>query len=106
TSTGYIRDAIAGNNLTHSVKGIDPVAAKIAAGKYWPTPTTNGLANNFFASVPASAQSDEYSIRVDHNISDASRIYARYSHKSEQQNNSPAFFRDSNPGEPGVIATN
>jgi hypothetical protein len=106
TSTGYIRDAIAGNNLSHSVKGIDPVAAKIAAGKYWPTPTTNGLANNFFASVPASAQSDEYSIRVDHNISDLSRIYARYSHKSEQKTNSPNFFGDSDPGGPGVYNPN
>jgi hypothetical protein len=106
TSTGYIRDPIAGNNLTHSVKGIDPVAAKIAAGKYWPTPTTSGLANNFFASVPASAQSDEYMIRVDHNFSDVSRIYARYAHKSEQKTNSPNFFGDSNPGGPGVYNPN
>ena len=106
TSSGYIRDAIPGNKLSNSVKGIDSVAAKIAAGKYWPTPTTNGLANNFFASVPASAQSDEYSIRVDHNFTDASRIYARYSHKSEQKTNSPNFFGDSNPGGPGVYNPN
>jgi hypothetical protein len=106
TSTGYIRDAIPGNTLNHSVKGIDPVAAKIAAGKYWPTPTGTGLANNFFASVPASAQSDEYSIRVDHNFSDASRVYVRYSHKSEQKTNSPNFFGDSNPGGPGVYNPN
>jgi Carboxypeptidase regulatory-like domain/TonB dependent receptor len=105
-ATGYIRDPIAGNNLSHSLKGIDPVAAKILAGKYWPTPTTSGLANNFFASVPASAQSDEYSIRVDHNFSDLSRIYARYSHKSEQKTNSPDFFGDSNPGGPGVYNPN
>src|SRR6202035_4967731 len=32
--------------------------------------------------------------------------YARYSHKSEQKTNSPAFFGDSNPGGPGVIAPN
>ena len=106
TSTGYIRDAIPGNKLSNSIKGIDPVAAKIAAGKYWPAATTGGLANNFFASVPASAQSDEYSIRVDHNLSDVSRIYARYSHKSEQKTNSPNFFGDSNPGGPGVVAPN
>ncbi len=103
TSTGYIRDPIAGNNLAGR---IDPVAAKIAAGKYWPAPTNGGLANNFFASVPASAQSDEYSIRVDHNISDLSRIFARYSHKSEQKINSPNFFGDSNPGGPGVSNPN
>jgi Carboxypeptidase regulatory-like domain/TonB dependent receptor-like, beta-barrel len=106
TSSGYIRDAIPGNTLNHSVKGIDPVAAKISAGKYWPAPTNSGLANNFFASVPATAQSDEYSIRVDHNFSDASRMYARYSHKSEQKTNSPNFFGDSNPGGPGVYNPN
>jgi hypothetical protein len=105
-STGYIRDPIAGNKLSNSAKGIDSVAAKIVAGKYWPTPTSNGLANNFFASVPATAQSDEYSIRVDHNLSDASRIYARYSHKSEQKTNSPNFFGDSNPAGPGVYNPN
>ena len=106
TSSGYIRDAIPGNTLNHSVKGIDPVAAKISAGKYWPAPTTGGLANNYFASVAASAQSDEYSIRVDHNFSDASRMYARYSHKSEQKTNSPNFFGDSDPGGPGVYNPN
>jgi hypothetical protein len=106
TSSGYIRDAIPGNTLNHSVKGIDPVAAKISAGKYWPAPTNSGLTNNFFASVPATAQSDEYSIRVDHNFSDASRMYARYSHKSEQKTNSPNFFGDSNPAGPGVYNPN
>jgi Carboxypeptidase regulatory-like domain/TonB dependent receptor len=106
TSSGYIRDAIPGNTLNHSVKGIDPVAAKISAGKYWPAPTNSGLANNFFASVPATAQSDEYSIRVDHNFSDVSRMYARYSHKSEQKTNSPNFFGDSNPAGPGVYNPN
>jgi len=104
--TGYIRDAIAGNKLSNSIKGIDPVAAKIAAGKYWPTPTNSALINNFTASVPASAQSDEFSIRVDHNISDLTRIFTRYSHKSEQKTNSPAFFGGSDPGGPGVTNPN
>jgi hypothetical protein len=106
TSSGYIRDAIPGNTLNHSVKGIDPVAAKISAGKYWPAPTNSGLVNNYFASVAASAQSDEYSIRVDHNFTDASRMYARYSHKSEQKTNSPNFFGDSDPAGPGVYNPN
>ncbi|WP_260473150.1 TonB-dependent receptor [Edaphobacter aggregans] len=103
TSTGFIRDAIPGNNVAGR---IDPVAAKIAAGKYWPSPTNSSLFNNFFATAPASAHSDEYSIRVDHNISDLSRIYARYSHKAEVKTNSPAFFGSSNPGGPGVTNPN
>jgi len=103
TSTGFIRDAIPGNNLAGR---IDPVAAKIAAGGYWPKPTNSSLANNFFANAGANAHSDEYSIRVDHNISDLSRIFARYSHKSETKTNSPAFFGASNPGGPGVTNPN
>jgi hypothetical protein len=106
TSTGYIQDPIAGNKLSNSIKGIDPIAAKIAAGKYWPTPTSSALVNNFFASASASAQSDEFSIRVDHNLSDFTRIFARYSHKSELKTNSPAFFGASDPGGPGVTNPN
>jgi hypothetical protein len=106
TQTGYIRDPIAGNKLSNSIHGIDPVAAKIISGKYWPTPTNSALVNNFSASVPASAQSDEFSIRVDHNLSDLTRIFARYSHKSELKTNSPAFFGASNPGGPGVTNPN
>ncbi|WP_213807577.1 TonB-dependent receptor [Granulicella sp. dw_53] len=103
TMTGYIRDPIAGNNLANR---IDPVAAKIVAGKYWPAPTNGGLTNNFFGSVPASMRSDEYSFRVDHNISDASRIYARYSHKSQEKTNSPDFFGSGDAGGPGVSNPN
>jgi hypothetical protein len=106
TQTGYIRDPIAGNKLSNSAKGIDAVAAKIAAGQYWPAPTNSALVNNFTASASASAQSDEYSIRVDHNISDLTRIYSRYSHKSEQKTNSPAFFGANDPGGPGVTNPN
>jgi len=103
SATGYIRDPISSNNLTNR---IDSVAAKIIAGKYWPSPTNNAISNNFISTASASAQSDEYSIRVDHNLSDLSRIYARYSHKSEQKTNSPAFFGSNNPAGPGVVNPN
>ncbi len=103
TTTGYIRDPIPGNNLSSR---IDPVAAKIIAGNYWPAPTNGNINNNFFASASATAESDEYSIRVDHNFTDLTRMYARYSHKHETKTNSPAFFGASNPGGPGVSNPN
>ncbi|HEU5341786.1 TonB-dependent receptor [Edaphobacter sp.] len=103
TQTGYIRDAITNNNVAGK---IDPVAAKIIAGKYWPVPTNGNLVNNFFGSSSATAQSDEYSVRVDHNFSDLTRFFARYSHKSEQKTNSPDFFGSANPGGPGVTNPN
>jgi hypothetical protein len=103
TKTGFIRDPIAGNNLAGR---IDSVAANIIKGNYWPAPTNGGLANNFSTAAAAPADSDEYSIRVDHNLSDVSRIYARYSHKSERKTDSPNFFGFSDPAGPGVTAPN
>lgn len=103
TATGYIRDAVPGNNMASR---IDPVAAKIIAGNYWPAPTNGGINNNYVASASATAQSDEYSIRVDHNFTDMTRMYARYSHKNETKTNSPAFFGSSNPAGPGVTNPN
>jgi Carboxypeptidase regulatory-like domain len=103
TKTGFIRDPIAGNNLAGR---IDPVAANIIKGNYWPAPTNGGLANNYTTAAAAPANSDEYSIRVDHNLSDVSRIYARYSHKSERKTDSPNFFGFSDPAGPGVVAPN
>ncbi|MCU1225201.1 MAG: Oar protein [Edaphobacter sp.] len=103
TATGYIRDAIPGNNVASR---IDPVAAKIIAANYWPAPTNGAINNNYFASASATALSDEYSIRVDHNFTDMTRMYARYSHKNETKTNSPAFFGSTNPGGPGVSNPN
>ena len=103
TRSGFIRDPIAGNNLAGR---IDPVAANLISGKYWPAPTNGGLANNYSTAAAAPADSDEFSIRVDHNLSDVSRIYARYSHKSERKTDSPNFFGFSDPAGPGVTAPN
>jgi hypothetical protein len=103
TTTGFIRDPIAGNNLAGR---FDPVAANIIKANYWPAPTNASLVNNFSTAAASTAHSDEYSIRVDHNFSDVSRLYARYSHKSEQKENSPDFFGSSNPAGPGVVNPN
>ena len=43
-----------------------------------PTPRQQGLSNNLIVSGTAPAHSNEYTLRVDHNINDKSRAYFRY----------------------------
>ena len=82
TETGYIRNPIPGNILSN-IAGYtaDPVGAKLLS--YYPKATGSGLTNNLVVSGTAPAHSDEYNIRVDHNITSDSRAYFRYSYKSE-----------------------
>jgi hypothetical protein len=80
--TGIIRDPIPGNILANLPGYVpDAVGAKLLS--YYPTPSGPGLTNNLFASGSAPANSNEYLIRVDHNFSDATRAYFRYSYKKE-----------------------
>lgn len=102
TSTGYIRDPIANNDIT-TVGQIDPIAAKLMG--YYPTPTNSNLSNNFFASGTAPARSNEYLIRVDHNINDSARLYFRYSYKQEFKTGTPNYWGNSEAG-PGNARPN
>ena len=101
TKSGYIRDPFPANNVSSA---ISPVAAALT--KYFPTPVNDLLTNNFASAASAPASADEYTIRVDHNISDASRIFGRWSQKREYKTNSPAFYGSNDPGGPGNIRPN
>jgi hypothetical protein len=79
-STVYIRNPIAGNNLANSSKGIDPVGQKLV--NYYPKPLNNQVTNNWSATGTGSNNSDEFSARVDHNVTGNTRLYGRYSYKS------------------------
>jgi hypothetical protein len=103
TQTGYIRDPILNNNVA-ALGPFDALGAKLVA--YYPQPTKAALSNNFSAKASAPAESNEYSIRIDQNISDASRLYGRYSYKSEYKTNTPNFFGNNNPAGPGNIKSN
>lgn len=104
TKTGYIRDPIQGNNLTNVASGISSIASKIIS--YYPSPTTSALTNNFSTTANGPANSSEYLIRTDHNFSDASRGYARYSYKKEEKTGSPAYWGSSDPAGAGNIRPN
>ncbi len=102
TSSGYVRDPFPGNIVPAS--RFNPVGAAIAS--YFPAPTNASLSNNFSVATSAPASSTEYIIRIDHNLSDASRIFGRWAQKSESKTNSPTFYGANNPGGPGDIRPN
>src|ERR1700722_12716351 len=104
TKTGYIRDPFQGNTIPSG--RWDAIAKTIAQGKFWPGPTTAGLVNNFTASAAAAAHSNEYSIRIDHNISDKSRLFGRWSQKYETKVNVPEYYGSANPAGPGATHPN
>lgn len=105
TPTCYIRNPIPGNILSN-LPGYapDPVGTKLLS--YYPTPTINSalIANNLVVSGSAPARSNEYGIRVDHNLNANTRAYFRYSYKQETKTgaaadwgNDPAGIGDMRP---------
>jgi Carboxypeptidase regulatory-like domain len=97
--TVYIRDPIAGNNLANAKNGINLIGQKLV--NYYPAPLTNLLTNNWSASGLQADYSDEYSGRIDHNFSDRTRLYGRYSYKKEYKDEEAAFYGASDPAGPG-----
>lgn len=95
----YIRDPIPGNNLANSSAGINAVGQKLVS--YYPKPINGQLTSNWSASGLAADVSDEFSGRLDHNLTDKTRIYGRYSYKREYKDESPAYYGASDPAGPG-----
>ena len=98
-SSVWIRDPIVGNNVANAVNGIDPVGQKLI--NFYPQPINTQLAGNWTAAGLGANNSDEYSGRIDHNLSDKTRLYGRYSYKKEFKDESPAYFGADNPAGPG-----
>ena len=101
---GYIRDPIPGNIIPPNL--LDTISQSVATGSNWPAPTNGNLVNNFTSASSAAAQSNEYSVRVDHNFSENDRVYGRWSQKFQSKINSPTYYGASDPGGPGVTAPN
>ena len=101
TSTCYYRDPFPNNNVSSA---INPIGAKLIT--YYPTPSNSSVSNNFFATASAPTTSNEFIVRVDHNFTDATRMYFRYANKHEQKTNSPTYYGANNPGGPGNIRPN
>src|SRR5579872_1876624 len=79
SGAGFVRQAFPGNVIP--ADRIDPVAANIV--KYYPLPNQPGAVNsgvnNFYGSGASLLNSDTYDAKVDENINDRNRFFARYS---------------------------
>ena len=102
TQSGYIRDPIAGNVIPGGL--VDPLAKNLL--QYWPKPTNSGLTNNFTASAGLPVRSTRYTVRVDQNISDKSRFYARWSREWLVRQISGDFYGPDDPGGMGDMTPN
>jgi hypothetical protein len=105
--TVEIRDPVPGNNIA-GVSGLEDAAAKKIV-TYFPGPTnsnTQAQGLNFFADASVPTTSNEMTVRIDQNLTDNSRFYARYSRKWEAKVQSAALFGASNPAGPGQTNPN
>jgi Carboxypeptidase regulatory-like domain/TonB dependent receptor len=109
----FIRDPVSGNIATGTgVTNIipagltDQIASSIATGKFWPTPQSSALFDNFTNASAAAAHSNEYSARIDYNFSNNDRVYGRWSQKYQSKINSPTYYGAADEGGPGVVAPN
>ena len=99
--TVYIRYPITGNNLSGM---IDPVAGNLL--QYFPKPTNSSQFNNFYAVQGVPITSDEFSVRIDHNLTDNIRLYGRISHKSQGQTQVGDLYGANDAGGPGQLSPN
>ena len=100
----YYRDPVPNNNIA-SVPGLmDAVAKNMVA--FYPSPTSTSLTNNFFADQSVPTTSDEMNVRIDQNLSDNARFYARYSRKWEAKVESGDLYGSSDPAGPGQTNPN
>jgi Carboxypeptidase regulatory-like domain len=106
-ASGYIRNPIPGNILSNiaapSTYTPDSVGAKLLS--YYPKATGSGLSNNLVVSGTAPAHSNEYNVRVDHNLNAQSRAYFRYAYKEEFKTGAADDW-GSNPAGPGNARPN
>ena len=94
TATCYYRDPIVGNDMSGMINSVSKNFLQ-----YWPKPTSSALVNNYIYSAAAiSNWPEEYSIRVDQNISDKSRLFARWSQKREFKSLGADVYGASDPG--------
>jgi hypothetical protein len=99
---GVVRDPYEGNIITN----IDPLASKLATGNYWPAPKNPSSLYNFNTTVSAPTTSNEWGIRIDHNINANNRIYGQYSNKHEGKVQTGAFYGPTDVAGPYVFDPN
>jgi hypothetical protein len=100
------RVPFSGNIIPSSM--LSPLALKIVDSTYYPAATGTGLINNYLYSTHSDIDSDQGDARVDWNISDKDRFFARYSESNGSNpstNSVPLFYNSFNvfPTHNGVM---
>lgn len=102
-----VRNPYPGNIIPATGLGaIDALANKFATGHYWPAPANPGGGFNFNTTVTAPTTSNEFGLRIDHNINANNRIYGQYSNKHEGKVQTGAFYGANNIAGPYVFDPN
>ncbi len=100
----YVRTPFSGNKIPTNL--ISPVAAKLL--NFYPQPNRPGDpltgANNFAGTAGLPTNSDQYTIKVDHNISEKQNFFARWSQKRQFKQLQGEFFGSNNLGGNGTLA--
>ena len=96
-----IRDPIANNNLTSMINSVSKNFLP-----FFPAPTNSNLFNNFYAVQAVPITSDEFTTRIDHNFTQNSRLYGRFSRKWESQTSVGELYGANDPGGPGQVSPN
>ena len=75
----FLRDLFPGNRIP--ANRVDPVAARVRS--FWPRPTEEGTGpakvNNWTGAGVAPNMQDQFSVRLDHSLSDSHKIFGRFS---------------------------
>jgi hypothetical protein len=74
---------------------IDPVAQRLFASPLYPLPINNQLQNNYFNTTQSQVHADQGDLKIDANISEKDRFFARYSRSQQDSpsiNSFPLFF--------------
>ena len=90
-----VRDPYPGNIIpTMGLGAIDALANRFATGHYWPAAKNPTGQYNFNTTTSAPTTSNEWGIRIDHNINANNRIYGQFSNKHEGKVQTGAFYGD------------
>src|SRR4051794_10886576 len=99
----YIRTPFTGNIVP--TNRLDPVALKMQS--YYPAANSPGdpntQLNNYFFSGPSTRYTDDFSGRVDHQLSTNTMLMARFSRANLSNWTNPATFGASNIASPGYV---
>ncbi len=101
SGAGFVRDPF-GSPVLPSGR-LDPVAARVIQSYPLPnrSPDDPTGRNNFISDAGTISDSNQYNVRVDHQISARNRLFVRYTHIDHANTGNPPIFSADNIADPG-----